>query len=148
MKPLERTTCKAARSLLDWTASDLAREAGMSIGTIRQFESGKTKSLTVQSERAVLDAFDRAGVRVLRVGTDEWGAGAVWKRAARAEAEDVMECATCGALHVSTAAQAQATWSGTGERAASLKQRRRAAPGCNRGSAQGRPEAFAGSSTD
>ncbi|WP_373503029.1 multiprotein-bridging factor 1 family protein [Aestuariivirga sp.] len=32
--------CRAARALLDWSQSDLARAAHVSISTVRDFESG------------------------------------------------------------------------------------------------------------
>jgi transcriptional regulator with XRE-family HTH domain len=53
--------CRAARALLKWTQDDLAREAGVSALTIRNFEGGRTAP-----NPATLDvlrrAFDRAGV--------------------------------------------------------------------------------------
>jgi transcriptional regulator with XRE-family HTH domain len=33
--------CRKARTLLDWTPADLARAAGVSIITVRNFEAGK-----------------------------------------------------------------------------------------------------------
>jgi transcriptional regulator with XRE-family HTH domain len=72
LDPLSRSVCKAARALLDWTASDLAQTAGMSADTIRSFESGRTKTLSRENERTVRSAFERAGV----VFIEENGGGA------------------------------------------------------------------------
>ena len=33
--------CRKARTLLDWTPADLARAAGVSVITVRNFEAGK-----------------------------------------------------------------------------------------------------------
>jgi transcriptional regulator with XRE-family HTH domain len=33
--------CQKARTLLDWTPADLARAAGVSVITVRNFEAGK-----------------------------------------------------------------------------------------------------------
>jgi transcriptional regulator with XRE-family HTH domain len=53
---------RAARGLLRWTQSDLAREAGVSTLTVRNFEAEKTSPT-----RATLDviqrAFEKAGVQ-------------------------------------------------------------------------------------
>jgi transcriptional regulator with XRE-family HTH domain len=59
--------CRAARGLLDWTQDRLAKEAGVSALTIRNFEGGKTKP--APATLAVLrQAFERAGVEFLNGG--------------------------------------------------------------------------------
>ena len=56
--------CRAARALLDWTQSDLARSAEVGEVTLRQFENGVT-----EPRRAILrafrDALERGGVRFI-----------------------------------------------------------------------------------
>lgn len=75
LAPLERSICKAARALLDWTAGDLAKAADMSADTIRSFESGRTRSLSRENERAVRLAFRDAGVQILDTGDAAGGSG-------------------------------------------------------------------------
>ena len=41
---------------------DLSNASGVPIDTIRSFESGRTKSLNDVNERAIVTAFDAAGV--------------------------------------------------------------------------------------
>lgn len=62
MNPLDRRVCKAARSLLDWTAAALSTAAGVPTDTVRSFESGRTKSLSRPNEAAIVEAFRKAGV--------------------------------------------------------------------------------------
>ena len=58
MKPsLIPATCRAARSLLDWTQHQLAQKAGVGITTVRTFEKGATKTMPqnlVAIERALV----------------------------------------------------------------------------------------------
>jgi transcriptional regulator with XRE-family HTH domain len=58
---MEPRQCRAARGLLQWTQSELAKQAGVSNVTVRGFENEQTTPL-----RATLDvmrrAFERAGV--------------------------------------------------------------------------------------
>jgi hypothetical protein len=75
LAPLDRTTCKAARALLDWTAGGLAAAAGISSDTLRSFESGRTKSLSRENERAVRTALREAGVQILDAGDAADGPG-------------------------------------------------------------------------
>ena len=53
---------KAARALAGWTALDLSTASGVPHDTIRSFESGRTKTLTAVNERAIITAFEAAGV--------------------------------------------------------------------------------------
>ena len=53
---------KAARALAGWTSVDLSNASGVPIDTIRSFESGRNKSLNSVNERAIVTAFDAAGV--------------------------------------------------------------------------------------
>jgi transcriptional regulator with XRE-family HTH domain len=61
---MEAMQSRAARGLLRWTQNDLAKEAGVSQLTVRNFEAEKTSPT-----RATLDviqrAFERAGVEFI-----------------------------------------------------------------------------------
>jgi len=63
---------RAARSLLRWTASDLARESGVSLSTIHRAEAvdGET-AMTFANAAAVRRAFENAGVEMI----EEQGGG-------------------------------------------------------------------------
>jgi hypothetical protein len=58
---LEPWQCRAARAALDWPATRLQDESGVSRKTITDFEGGKRK-MQVTNLSAVLSAFERAGV--------------------------------------------------------------------------------------
>ena len=57
---------RAARSLIRWTAEDLARETALSVATIRraELEESQTK-LTAANDLAVRRAFEGAGVEFI-----------------------------------------------------------------------------------
>ena len=63
---------RAARSLIRWSAEDLARESALSVATIRRAElaDGET-SMTVANDLAVRRALEAAGVEFI----DENGGG-------------------------------------------------------------------------
>lgn len=52
---------RAARGLLAWQQTDLAREAGISLAAVKNFESGKKKP-HVKTAQAIRMAFERHGV--------------------------------------------------------------------------------------
>ncbi len=56
--------CRAARGLLNWTQDRLARAAGVSRSTIKDFECHR-HALQRGSEELVIGAFTRCGVRLL-----------------------------------------------------------------------------------
>ena len=64
---------RAARSLIRWSADDLARESSLSVATIRRAElaDGET-SMTAANNHAVRRALEGAGVEFI----DENGGGA------------------------------------------------------------------------
>jgi transcriptional regulator with XRE-family HTH domain len=64
MTRVNPATCRAARALLDWTQTDLATRAHVSIGTIRDFEAG-TRTILINNSRAIQAAFEEAGVEFL-----------------------------------------------------------------------------------
>jgi hypothetical protein len=63
---------RAARALLRWSASDLARESGVSLSTIHRAEAvdGET-AMTFANAAAIRRALENAGVELI----DEDGAG-------------------------------------------------------------------------
>jgi len=72
VKPLTSAQMRAARSLIRWSAEDLARETALSVTTIRRAElsEGET-SMTAANDLAVRRALEAAGV----VFIDENGDG-------------------------------------------------------------------------
>ena len=71
-KPLTSAQMRAARSLIRWSAEDLARETTLSVTTIRRAEltEGET-SMTTANDLAVRRALENAGVEFI----DENGGG-------------------------------------------------------------------------
>ena len=71
-KPLTSAQLRAARSLIRWSAEDLARETALSVATIRRAElaDGET-SMTAANDLAVRRALELAGVEFI----DENGGG-------------------------------------------------------------------------
>ena len=69
---------RAARALLDWTQPDLAREAGLSLPTIRRMEGamgpGRSSAATVD---AVTRALEAAGVIFLEPKANKDGGAGV-----------------------------------------------------------------------
>jgi transcriptional regulator with XRE-family HTH domain len=57
---IEPWQCRAARAALDWSATRLQDESGVSRKTLTEFEGGKRK-MQVTNVLAVLSAFERAG---------------------------------------------------------------------------------------
>ena len=70
--PLTSAQIRAARSLIRWSAEDLARESSLSVATIRRAEltDGET-SMTAANGLAVRRALEAAGVEFI----DENGGG-------------------------------------------------------------------------
>jgi transcriptional regulator with XRE-family HTH domain len=58
---------RAARGLLHWTQNDLAREAGVSAVTIRNYENGKTE-LQPATRIVLQQTLERAGVEFIADG--------------------------------------------------------------------------------
>jgi transcriptional regulator with XRE-family HTH domain len=61
---LSPSTCRAARSLLNWKQSELAEKSGVSVAAIRTFELGKRR-LMPQNLNALQRAFEQAGIEFL-----------------------------------------------------------------------------------
>ena len=77
MPMLTAQLCKAGRALLDWSAKDLAEASGVSLDTLRSFESGRSRSLRGDNDAAVRDAFRASGVRFVEHGDPSPGVGVV-----------------------------------------------------------------------
>ena len=75
MQILDKATCKAARSLVDWTASELGQVAGVPVDTIRSFESGRTRTMSRENEAAIRTAFEAHGIQFLEPGQVAAGPG-------------------------------------------------------------------------
>jgi transcriptional regulator with XRE-family HTH domain len=71
-RPLTSAQIRAARSLIRWSAEDLARRSSLSVATIRRAEltDGET-SMTAANDLAVRHALEAAGVEFI----DENGGG-------------------------------------------------------------------------
>ena len=63
---------RAARAMLDWSMVDLARAAGVSVSTIKRFESGGHAVVQSHKGEALRDALGANGIRFL----DDNGSGA------------------------------------------------------------------------
>jgi len=72
-KPLNSAQIRAARSLIRWSADDLARKASLSVATVRRAElTDSETSMTAANDIAVRRALETAGVEFI----DENGGGA------------------------------------------------------------------------
>jgi len=72
IKPLTSAQLRAARSLIRWSAEDLARETALSVATIRRAELADAEtSMTAANDLAVRRALESAGVEFI----DENGGG-------------------------------------------------------------------------
>ena len=68
--------CRAARALLEWSREDLAARAGVSGGTVKNFEMGKSTLgvVAIAIERAITDA----GIEILHQDASS-GEGVRWR---------------------------------------------------------------------
>lgn len=58
--------CKAARALLEWNQDDLARASKVPKPTVSAFEArGGVARMATMNNRAVVEAFERAGVEFI-----------------------------------------------------------------------------------
>jgi hypothetical protein len=65
-KALTSAQIRAARSLIKWTAEDLARQSSVSLRTIRRAElADQRTSMTTANELAVRRALEAAGVEFI-----------------------------------------------------------------------------------
>ncbi len=64
--PLCGSQIRAARSLLKWTAEDLARESALGVNTIRRAEAAEHETqLTAANDLAVRRALEAAGIEFI-----------------------------------------------------------------------------------
>ena len=68
---ISRSQCRAARALLELNQSDLAREAGVGLSTVVDFEKGRRR-VALESILKLRTALENAGVEFI----DENGGGA------------------------------------------------------------------------
>ena len=65
-RPLTSAQIRAARSLIRWSAEDLARESSLSVATVRRAELAESEtSMTVANDSAVRRALEAAGVEFI-----------------------------------------------------------------------------------
>jgi DNA-binding XRE family transcriptional regulator len=64
---LDAQHSRAARGWLDWTQNDLAKQAGVSLSTIRDFEKGRRKPMT-NNIKAIEAALATAGITFTETG--------------------------------------------------------------------------------
>ncbi len=73
---------RAARSLLGWTANDLAKQCGVSYPTIQRLDSTKGQlSGRHDTIEAIRSAFTNAGIQFLKSGDVATGPGVALKEA-------------------------------------------------------------------
>jgi len=73
MAKIKPESCRAARALLSWKQTDLARAVGVSVATVKKYELGRTNLIPVILA-ALERALDEAGVELF--GEDGGGSGA------------------------------------------------------------------------
>ena len=56
---------RAGRAMLDWSMSDLARAARLSVSTVKRFEDGGTQAVSESARGSIRDALETEGVRFL-----------------------------------------------------------------------------------
>ena len=68
MSKLTRQKLRAARDLLDWDQSELATQARVSIGTVKNFEREFNSNLNTDTANKIIEALLRSGVEILEYG--------------------------------------------------------------------------------
>ena len=58
--------CRAARALLDWSAQELADQAGIGVATVRRFEGGS--AVAFSSVEAMIVTLAAAGITFIAAG--------------------------------------------------------------------------------
>jgi transcriptional regulator with XRE-family HTH domain len=74
---------RAARGLLGWSQSELARRAGLSLPTIKRVESGVGAKVSEEARARIQDALEKGGVRFIE--QNGGGPGVRLKRVAGAK---------------------------------------------------------------
>lgn len=60
--------CKAARALLGWDGLRLAKQAGVSLSTVRDYERNAARPISAASVGKMRSALEAAGVRFIAGG--------------------------------------------------------------------------------
>ena len=60
---------KAARALVEWTGEDLAKQSGVALTSVRNFERGEA-SMTMETHEKLARALEKAGVRFTATGVE------------------------------------------------------------------------------
>jgi transcriptional regulator with XRE-family HTH domain len=64
---MDAAQCRAARALMGWSANELAHRSGVSLATVRRFETGLSAPMPANL-KAMREAFERAGVEFIEGG--------------------------------------------------------------------------------
>lgn len=75
MRAMTSEDIKAARAYVSWTAKELAEISGVSLDTLRSFESGRSGSLSASNQAKVVSALEAEGVQFLENGQVATGPG-------------------------------------------------------------------------
>ena len=78
MSPITPRQIRAARAMLNWSMTDLARAAGVSISTVKRFEDGSVQNVSDHAAARLQDAAETEGVRFL--ADDGNGVGVRFRR--------------------------------------------------------------------
>ena len=65
MSPITPRQIRAVRAMLNWSMTDLARAAGVSISTVKRFEDGSVQNVSDHAAAQLQDAAETEGVRFL-----------------------------------------------------------------------------------
>jgi len=79
--PLFPEQCRAARGFLNWTQDELAKAAGVSRSTVKDFEAHR-HALQRGSEELLINAFMRCGIELLSDDSADRAIGVRMKRSA------------------------------------------------------------------
>ena len=62
---ITREQIRAARGLLGWSQTQLAKRAGMSLPTVKRMETGTGPNVSREARTRIQEALERGGVRFL-----------------------------------------------------------------------------------
>jgi hypothetical protein len=78
--PFSPAQLRGARSILNWSRSDLAEASGVPMATLAFYECGRTKSMLSEAMGKIIAAFEKEGV-IFIVQDKTAGAGVRFKKA-------------------------------------------------------------------
>jgi transcriptional regulator with XRE-family HTH domain len=67
---ITREQIRAARGLLGWSQTQLAKRAGMSLPTVKRMETGTGPKVSEEARARIRDALERGGVRFIAEGEE------------------------------------------------------------------------------